>query len=194
MSGTIIVSIIALVVSCFSIAWQIFTYFDNKKVKLEIYTHYEIKTFYNNNKANNAVFTIINHSSKKTLIRSMWFDLIMDSVEPDRSDFEKTRIDFLSRTFPILLQPNDFLTEEYSFIAGVNDVLRVNPKAIDKSKLVIKAKTSYRECRLVVIDVKGKEFKSKWVNINLTRKELEKYKPIHTYVEAPEIDSEKTTS
>ncbi|OJW82054.1 MAG: hypothetical protein BGO69_15770 [Bacteroidetes bacterium 46-16] len=185
MTAPVIVSIIALLVSSFSIGWQIFTYFDNKKVKLEIVTHYELTTFYDKRKTTSAVFNIINHSTKKTLIRTMWFDLIMDDVEPDRKDFIKTKMDFVSRKFPILLEPNDFLTENYQFTAGVNSVLKVNPKATNISQVAIKAKTEYRECRLVVIDIKGKEFKSKWVNINLTRKELEKFNPIHSYIEEP---------
>lgn len=166
-SVTITTFVMSLSSFMWLISWQIYTYIQNNKIKLDILPEYLAEEIGDSDEYQDYVsFTIVNHSNKKALIKSIEREFIVDYTKPYyQPDIEVKYGKDESLIYPIIIEPSDIYKYRIEFKKDKESFsIQINTKETDIVKAITSKSYVSKSCRIRVVDVKGKEFTSKWMN------------------------------
>ncbi|MBS1780423.1 MAG: hypothetical protein JST70_13915 [Bacteroidetes bacterium] len=176
MQTATVISITAICLSITSLLWQVYVFSDGKKARLKLFDHYEIvRAEYSKNDLLGIVFTIMNSGSKKALINSIWIEYHLDQITPKPIQDVYNKFYQRNIRFPIQIPANDIYIFRPHISWGYSEHISLNLQSRDPLKMVGQGSYTYRECRVIVKDMKGKTYKSRWISVNKTKKEIENY-------------------
>lgn len=161
MNLPLLISIIAIIISLLSIAWQIFIYWDFKRGKIKITTDFEHKEGDRFNAIQDCFirFYIINTGRSKVLITG----IAPEYIVKEQKDILRYHFrDEISKEYPISIGIDEHYLQKV-FIE-LERYLEVIDFATEGDARWLIDKFTAQKVRIVVQDIRGSKYFSKWID------------------------------